>query len=302
MRLRPRSPIHAARFGIVLFAVALGVLQGVAPAAGILTVQCLPDTEVLWEGLSLGMTGSDGTMTIAEIPPGRYSVALRKAGYQELVATIILDEGAEKVIPFSQQALPASLEGLPVPAMTPPVSAPSLSAPSVSAPSVSAPPVSAPSVAQPVRSARGRAVGELSSRAQLRTKAPTAAAVPSPAGNTLRRESSREDPSGRAALAGTPPDRASILFPLALVFLCLLGAAYALSRHIGGGNLLSGLIRALAGKRMAWESRVVGVGRPVPPAHFSGWGVTGRAAYRGAEPPAVIDIDAVDVEVPDRAP
>lgn len=47
-----------------------------------LRIETQPGTKVIWEGVSLGTTGAEGLLVVEQIPPGRFSIELRKDGYR----------------------------------------------------------------------------------------------------------------------------------------------------------------------------------------------------------------------------
>ncbi|MGH9465517.1 MAG: PEGA domain-containing protein, partial [Thermoanaerobaculia bacterium] len=79
---------------------------GPAASTATLLVESQPAVEVVWEGVPLGVTGPDGTLTIADIPPGSYAVTLRKEGHRPSERRIELGPGparlAQRLAPWGE--------------------------------------------------------------------------------------------------------------------------------------------------------------------------------------------------------
>lgn len=73
------------------------VLLGAASDKGVLTIQCVPGTEVWWEGVSVGQTNENGVLVIQDIPPGVFRIGLKKNGFKELAAEIDVGPGEKSV-------------------------------------------------------------------------------------------------------------------------------------------------------------------------------------------------------------
>src|SRR5687767_11733288 len=71
----------------------LALLVASTAEAGTLVVRSQPGVEVTWDGVALGVTGEDGALPIAGIPPGTYAVRLSKAGHRTAERNITVGEG-----------------------------------------------------------------------------------------------------------------------------------------------------------------------------------------------------------------
>lgn len=100
------------RASLAILTIVVGA--GLAPAQGVdlgsLTITIDPDTSILWDGHPLGTVDESGLMEIAGIPPGTYSITLRRAGLEDVVQTLEIVAGAQQLKrPASVPAvLPAS--------------------------------------------------------------------------------------------------------------------------------------------------------------------------------------------------
>ncbi len=88
-----------------------------APAAekGALQLVSQPGVEVEWEGILLGETDAKGLLTIRDIPPGEYRIALRKRGFRPLTRRLTVEPG-DNVVSLRLEALPAPPKPAPRPA------------------------------------------------------------------------------------------------------------------------------------------------------------------------------------------
>ena len=108
--MKPRSketsaarPILRTSSVVPLF---LMILLAVGPPENAnLTLQTEPGTEVVWEGVSLGRAGSDGLLIIQGVPPGTFSVTLRKGGFHEFTTDIEVLHGEAKLV-LELEAIP----------------------------------------------------------------------------------------------------------------------------------------------------------------------------------------------------
>ena len=78
---------------LVLWALLLANTAGEAT----LIIHSEAGTEVLWEGVSLGKTDSDGVRKIQNVPPGVFSITLKKNGFQDLMTRVEVGT-VEKII------------------------------------------------------------------------------------------------------------------------------------------------------------------------------------------------------------
>ncbi len=78
-----------------------------APAAGkgALQIVSQPGVEVEWEGILLGETDARGLLTIRDIPPGDYRIALRKQGFRPMSRRLTVEPG-ESTVSLRLEALP----------------------------------------------------------------------------------------------------------------------------------------------------------------------------------------------------
>jgi len=75
---------------LLLILALLGIIDG---ETGTLRIHSQPGTEVVWEGVSLGSTDAGGLLTVSEIPPGTFTLALRKAGFREFQKSVTITGG-----------------------------------------------------------------------------------------------------------------------------------------------------------------------------------------------------------------
>ncbi len=75
----------------------VGLLAFAVADRGSLEIRSLPGATVVWEGIELGATDADGRLTIGDIPPGTYRVALRKEGFEPLDLEVEIGAGATTV-------------------------------------------------------------------------------------------------------------------------------------------------------------------------------------------------------------
>jgi len=97
-------PSHLMAIHQVVLLLSLAVA---APAdKGSLRIQSAPRTEVIWEGVSLDTTNASGTLTITDIPPGRFSLVLKKSGFrpEKRVIEIAAGETMTLSAPLSREA------------------------------------------------------------------------------------------------------------------------------------------------------------------------------------------------------
>ena len=75
---------------LLLLLTLLGAIDG---ETGILRIHSQPGTEVVWEGVSLGNTDTAGSLTVSDIPPGTFTLALRKKGFHEFQTSVTIAAG-----------------------------------------------------------------------------------------------------------------------------------------------------------------------------------------------------------------
>ncbi len=75
---------------LLLLLALLGAIDG---ETGTLRIHSDPGAEVVWEGVSLGTTDTAGLLTVSDIPPGTFTLALRKAGFREFQTSITVTGG-----------------------------------------------------------------------------------------------------------------------------------------------------------------------------------------------------------------
>ncbi|HEV8632509.1 MAG TPA: PEGA domain-containing protein [Thermoanaerobaculia bacterium] len=69
---------------------------GATTAAGTLVVRSQPGAEVAWDGVAIGTTDARGELSVDAIPPGTYSILLRKDGFRPLERNVVV--GAESTV------------------------------------------------------------------------------------------------------------------------------------------------------------------------------------------------------------
>lgn len=72
---------------LLLLLALVGVIDGENAA---LRIHSQPGVEVFWDGVSLGSTDAAGMLTVSDIPPGTFKVALRKAGFQDFRKSVTI--------------------------------------------------------------------------------------------------------------------------------------------------------------------------------------------------------------------
>jgi hypothetical protein len=134
--------VSSARKGLTLWflVVASAPLAGSvqeAPArvvTGTLRLQSLPGVEVLWEGVLLGETDRSGSLVIGGIPPGSYTVTLRRADFVGQTLNVTVEAGSQELklplrkIREAPAAPPQDRVAEPVPPPRPPAPTPKTSA------------------------------------------------------------------------------------------------------------------------------------------------------------------------------
>jgi hypothetical protein len=75
---------------LLLLLTLLGAIDG---ETGTLRIHSQPGSEVLWEGVSLGNTDTDGFLTVSDIPPGTFTLVLRKIGFREFQTSVSIAAG-----------------------------------------------------------------------------------------------------------------------------------------------------------------------------------------------------------------
>lgn len=175
-----------------VYASALLLLAAGVPA-GVLEVRSQPGVEVVWEGVNLGTTDGRGRMVIRDIPPGEYSIVLRKDGHHPHRTDVRIDGG--------ETTLRRQLERLaPEPAAEPPPAPSRPPARSAEPPAAKAP--AAATAGDPTAPAggEGKPSGEPGSGAD---PAPAAARLPETGSSSAV---TRERPTAELRSAPPPPD------------------------------------------------------------------------------------------------
>ena len=80
-------------------------LAAVPPEKASLTLHTEPGTEIVWEGVSLGRANSDGLLIIQDVPPGTFTVTLKKGGFHELTTDIEVIQGEAELV-LELEAIP----------------------------------------------------------------------------------------------------------------------------------------------------------------------------------------------------
>ncbi len=75
------------------FFLLLTLLATIAGETGTLRIHSQPYAEVVWEGVALGRTDTDGVLTVSDIPPGTFRLAVRKTGFSEFQTTVTVAGG-----------------------------------------------------------------------------------------------------------------------------------------------------------------------------------------------------------------
>lgn len=99
------------------------ILAGAATSQsrGVLHLRSDSGTEVFWEGVRLGTIGSDGRLSIRNVPPGKFSLRFSKAEHEPLAVSVVVAEGEEKTVAVllerysAGEALPSVNVSLPSP-------------------------------------------------------------------------------------------------------------------------------------------------------------------------------------------
>ncbi len=92
---------------LLLLLALLGAIHG---ENGTLRIHSQPDAEVIWDGVSLGTTDNGGLLTVSDIPPGSFTVTLRKAGFRDFSTSVTITGGEatslEAVLQVASQLSP----------------------------------------------------------------------------------------------------------------------------------------------------------------------------------------------------
>ena len=80
-------------------------LAAVPPEKASLTLHTEPGTEIVWAGVSLGRANSDGLLIIQDVPPGTFTVTLKKDGFHELTTDIEVIQGEAELV-LELEAIP----------------------------------------------------------------------------------------------------------------------------------------------------------------------------------------------------
>lgn len=139
-RFRRRAVSAAAALLSVHLAGAAALTQD--PPAASLRIDGPPGVDVAWEGVPLGRTDGDGTLTIEGIPPGSHQILFSKPGFESRPWRLEVEPGAgELVIELeSLEPLPREREER----QTEPAPPPSAEVPDAEVPDAEAPPAPAP--------------------------------------------------------------------------------------------------------------------------------------------------------------
>lgn len=70
---------------------------GKPETTGQLNMISQPAVEVVWEGVSLGLTDAAGLLVVEGIPPGRYELLLRKPGYRDRTSQVQVAAGTQSI-------------------------------------------------------------------------------------------------------------------------------------------------------------------------------------------------------------
>ena len=100
---------------VTLLSCFAGALSLHAVELGSLVIRAEPDAEVIWQGVSLGRTGSNGAMEIAQIPLGSYDIEIRAAGRPARDFLVDVREGSQSldVVPPAAPAAQPAVAGSP---------------------------------------------------------------------------------------------------------------------------------------------------------------------------------------------
>lgn len=79
----------------LLLTILLALPADAAGTAGVLRLQSQAGVEILWEGVALGETDSEGLLVIEGIPSGEYRLTLRKSGFHDLDTQVEMQEGVD---------------------------------------------------------------------------------------------------------------------------------------------------------------------------------------------------------------
>jgi hypothetical protein len=81
-------------------------------SSGVVKIHSEPGATVLWNDIELGMVGPTGALTVKDVPPGIFSVTIRKEGFETLSTRVKVTPGEQTVTLSLEKKLSTGMTGV----------------------------------------------------------------------------------------------------------------------------------------------------------------------------------------------